>query len=167
MGRSGQRQCWAVARGVLLAAVLAGLFAMHVLTGEDAGSGHGVMPKMGVASHGGSAGHDPSMAGTAAVMGEPVSDLSSPVDAVWSPETAAAAVVGPVDPGPGTGHAAMVGCVLFLVLGGAALLLVLLRRRGPLAAAGPGRLTAAGVTDLRRRGPPLGWPRVCLSVIRV
>lgn len=166
MGRSGQRQCWAVARGVVLAAVLTGLFAMHVLTGEGAGSGHGVMPMMGVASHGGSAGHDPSMAGTAAVMGEPVSDPSSSVDAVWSQEAAAAAV-GPVDPGPGTGHAAMVGCVLFLVLGGAALSLVLLRHRGPLAAAGLGRLTAAGWTDLRRRGPPLGWPRVCLSVIRV
>ena len=159
MGRTGQRLWWAPARGVLLVAVLAGLFGMHVLTAADAVDGHGAIPMIGAADHGGSAGHDSSV--VAAGMGQ--SDSSDDVAA--PPETGP--VVGSADPGSGIGHGAMAGCILFLVLGGAALLLALLRYRGPFAVAGSGRLTAARLVDLRRRGPPIGWPRVSLSVIRV
>lgn len=159
MGRTGQRQWWAPIRGVLLVAVLAGLFGMHVLTGADAADGHGAIPMIGAADHG-SAGHDPAMA-AAAVMGQSASSDDAAAPSQTRP------VVGSADPGSGIGHGAMAGCILFLVLSGAALFLAQLRYRGMFAAAGLGRLTAARLVDLRRRGPPIGWPRISLSVIRV
>ena len=160
MGRTRQRQRWVLARGLMLAAVLAGLFGMHVLTADDPANGHGAMPMINAAPHGGAAGHDPSM-GVAAVMGQ-----TAPADHTAASQEPGA-VASAVDPGSGTGHGAMAGCILFLVLGGAALFLALLRYRGPFAPAALGRLTAARLADLRRRGPPPGWPRVSLSVIRV
>ncbi len=63
-------------------------------------------------------------------------------------------------------HGDMAGCVLFLVIGGAALLLLALAR--PAAGAGDhDRRAGGGRLGLRRRGPPDRWPRIALSVIRV
>jgi hypothetical protein len=72
------------------------------------------------------------------------------------------------DPGSGGGdHGAMAGCILFLVVGGAALILLLLRSRDGQGATGLGRFAGIAVTDMRRRGPPGRWPRHALCVIRV
>jgi len=72
------------------------------------------------------------------------------------------------DPGAGgDGHGAMAGCILFLVVGGAALILLLLRYRARSGTAGLGRFVGIAVTDMRRRGPPGRWPRLSLCVIRV
>jgi hypothetical protein len=61
----------------------------------------------------------------------------------------------------------MAGCILFLVVGGAALILLLLRLRGGHGTTGLGRFAGIAVSDMRRRGPPGGWPRLALCVIRV
>ena len=72
------------------------------------------------------------------------------------------------DPGSGgVDHGAMAGCILFLVVGGAALILLLLRYRAGSGTAGLGRFVGIAVTDMRRRGPPDRWPRLALCVIRV
>ena len=61
----------------------------------------------------------------------------------------------------------MAGCILFLVVGGAALILLLVRHRDGYGTTGLGRLASIAVTDMRRRGPPGRWPRLALCVIRV
>jgi hypothetical protein len=131
---------------VLLAAVLAGLFGMHVLTAED--SGHGTLPMIATSAHDGTTGPDRAT----------TQDVPAAMDA---------AVVLPAAPGSGGDHGAMAGCILFLVIGGAALILALLRHRGAPWATGLGRLAGMALTDLRRRGPPGLWPRLALCVIRV
>ena len=78
-----------------------------------------------------------------------------------------AVVLSAADPGSGgTDHGAMAGCILFLVVGGAALILLQLRDRDDGGTTGLGRVAGITVTDLRRRGPP-DWPRLALCVIRV
>jgi len=152
VGRTGRRarRRWNAARGVLLAAVLAGLFGMHVLTDED--SGHGTLPMIATSAHDGMTG--PDRATTKAVP--------ATIDAADS-----GAVLLPAAPGSGGDHGTMAGCILFLVIGGAALILALLRHRGAPWATGLGRLAGIALTDLRRRGPPGAWPRLALCVIRV
>ena len=143
------------ARLALLAAVLAGLFGMHVLTAEDGSSGHGALPMISTSGH-------PSMT----PAHSPADPMSVVMDAMSTlPGTTA---VLSADPGAGgVGHGAMAGCILFLVIGGAALILLLLRLRGGQWATGLGRFAGIAVSDMRRRGPPGGWPRLALCVIRV
>jgi hypothetical protein len=138
---------------VLLAAVLAGLFGMHVLTAEDSGTGgHGALLMIGTSAHDG-------MTGPALVT---TLDVPATIDAADG-----GAVLLPAAPDPGGDHGAMAGCILFLVIGGAALILALLRHRGAPWTTGLGRLAGIALTDLRRRGPPGAWPRLALCVIRV
>ena len=130
-------------RWALLLAVIAGIFAMHVLTPGD-GPGHGSLPT--------AAGTHDGM--TAEPMAEPVMAPEGFVTA-WAA------------PPPMSQHGDMAGCILFLVVGGAALILLLLRYRAGSGTAGLGRLAGIAVTDMRRRGPPDRWPRLALCVIRV
>ena len=143
------------ARLALLAAVLAGLFGMHVLTAEDGSSGHGALPMI-VTSH-------PDMTVPAHSPADPTPAV---MDAVGTLPGIAAELS--ADPGAGgVDHGAMAGCILFLVVGGAALILLLLRLRGGQGATGLGRFAGIAVSDMRRRGPPGRWPRLALCVIRV
>ena len=161
MRRAGQ-WWWPAARAVVLAAVLAGLFGMHVLTAEDTGAGHGALPMIDLIQQGG--GHDPGMVAADAAM-----DATSP--AVQEPT--GHAPPGRVEEftaagsGFGGGHGEMAGCILFLVIGGAAVLLIRLRRRLLSPDNRLGWATGAAVSFLRRRGPPPGWTRLSLCVIRV
>jgi len=140
------------ARLMLLGAVLAGLFGMHVLTADDGSSRHGALPMISTTGHADMTGPAPS---PAAAMSMALGSLPG-------------AAVLAVDPGSGgDGHGAMAGCILFLVVGGAALILLLLRYRAGSGTAGLGRFAGIAVTDMRRRGPPDRWPRLALCVIRV
>ena len=129
-------------RWVLLLAVIAGVFGMHVLTAGD-GPGHGMVP--------------------VPVMTDQHTTHDSSAIAVEAGPTTADTLAS--SPAP-TGHGDMAGCILFLIVGGAALLLVAVahgtNEHGD-AAATARRL----LLDLRRRGPPDGWPRLALGVIRV
>ena len=126
---------------------------MHVLTAEDSGTGgHGALPMIATSAHDGMTG--PARAATR--------DVPATIDAA-----ARGAVFLPATPGTGGDHGEMAGCILFLVIGGAALILALLRHRGAPWATGLGRLAGIALTDLRRRGPPGAWPRLALCVIRV
>jgi hypothetical protein len=144
-----------VRRWLLLAAVIAGIFGMHVLTAEDGTSRHGALPMISTAGHAEMTGHDPQLAGA----------LPLAVDAAVG--MAGVAAVTADGPGSGGDHGAMAGCILFLAVGAAALILVLLRLRGGPGLAGIGRLAGTSVSDMRRRGPPGRWPRLALCVIRV
>jgi hypothetical protein len=131
-------------RWALLLAVIAGIFAMHVLTPGD-GPGHGSLPTAAGTHHGMTA--DP--------MAEPV----------MAPEAFVTAWVG-AEP-PSSEHGDMAGCILFLVVGGVLLLLAALARRNATVTA-PGPVSARrALFDMRRRGPPRGRPRLALGVIRV
>ena len=137
---------------MLLAAVLTGLFGMHVLTAEDSGSGgHGTLPMIAASARDSMNG--PDHATTADVP--PAMDAASD-----------AAVVLPAAPGTDGDHGAMAGCILFLVVGGAALILAVLRHLGAPWSTGLGRLAGMALTDVRR-GPPVRWQRLALCVIRV
>jgi hypothetical protein len=154
--RPGRR--WSTAaRWLLLAAVLAGLFGMHVLTAGHGTSRHSMLPMAGVAAHDVIGGHNLTSVGAMPVETTNAMPGSVGVDVQ----------VMPVTPGPGVDHGAMAGCILFLVVGGAALLFALLRRRRGAGSPGIGRLAGTAVTDMRRRGPPGRWPRLALCVIRV
>jgi hypothetical protein len=125
---------------VLLVAVIAGVFGMHVLTAGD-GPGHGMLPVAMAPDHHGAA-------------PDAVTERTPPGPAV-APLT------------PGVGHDDLAGCVLFLVAGGAVLLLVALARLGGAGDRADDRRAGGLLRDLRRRGPPDGWPRLALNVIRV
>lgn len=150
------RRLLTAARVTLLVAVLAGLFGMHVLTADGGNGRHGALPMIGTAGHDTMTDHDSS----------PTTTRPMSTDALGSVPGAAVLAV---DPGSGgEGHGAMAGCILFLVVGGAALiLLLLLRYRAGSGTAGLGRFVGIAVTDMRRRGPPGRWPRLALCVIRV
>jgi len=151
----GARTGRTTARLILLAAVLAGLFGMHVLTAEDGTGGHGALPVISAAGSHDPVGHDPTPADTMPLM---------EATGVFA---ARGAVLAPGEPAPGGDHGAMAGCILFLVIGGAALILLLLHHRNTSSTAGSGRLPGPVLTEIRRRGPPLRWPRLALCVIRV
>lgn len=152
-------------RWLLLTAVLAGLFGMHVLTAETSSGGHGALPH--TLSSSATAGHEPA--------GDPTGAHSAVID----PAPVAAALAGPfmpgaalADPSPSTGHGGghggLGGCVLFLVIGGALVLLALLAARAVRDAGGAPAAAGTALTLLWRRGPPGGHrPRVALCVIRV
>jgi hypothetical protein len=158
IGRHGQR--WSTAaRWTLLAAVLAGLFGMHVLTAENGTNQHSMLPVANIAAHDVSGGHN-----APSVDSMPIETIDS-MPASTPAGMDAQAI--PATPGPGVQHGAMAGCILFLVVGGAALLLALLRHLHGAGSPGSGRLAGAAVSDMRRRGPPSRWPRLALCVIRV
>lgn len=141
------------ARVTLLGAVLAGLFGMHVLTADGGSGRHAALPMIGTTGHADMTGPAPS----------PTAAMS--MDALGSRPDAAGLTVNPGS--GGDGHGAMAGCILFLVVGGAAMILLLLRYRAGSGTAGLGRFVGIAVTDMRRRGPPGRWPRLALCVIRV
>jgi hypothetical protein len=149
------RRLSTVARLTLLAAVLAGLFGMHVLTAEDGSSGHGGLPTINTSGH----------ADMTELVPSPADAMPVVMDAVGSLPGIAAVLS--ADPGAGGDHGAMAGCILFLVVGGAALILLLLRLRKGQRTTGLGRFAGIALTDMRRRGPPGRWPRLALCVIRV
>lgn len=149
------------ARLILLAAVLAGLLGMHVLTAEDGASRHGALPMISTAGHDGLTGHDdPTSAGIMPAMAA-TGDLPAGGALVTH------STLAPTEPAPGDDHGAMAGCILFLVIGGTALILLLLRRRNMSGTTGFGRLVGPVLTEIRRRGPPGCRPRIALCVIRV
>ena len=161
-GRHRGSPAWTAVRWTLLAAVLAGLFGMHVLSDGDDTSGHGDLAPLGAA------GQSPS--GTDVMTGMP-RNLPTAFDSGSTSNTSSVAVISAVWAAPtvpmGPGHT-MAQCVLFLVAVGSALLLALLASRWP---ATTGGLLAAVTTiwgELRRRGPP--GPerrRIALCVTRI
>ena len=143
-------------RGMLLAAVLAGIFGMHVLTADDGANGHGALPMIGTAGH------------TAAMSG------GHEMAALSDPQVLTAAEMTPVpvvteflaNSGSGMSHGAMAACTLFLAAA-AALILGLLRYHRLTRSTGPDPAARSALTAIRRRGPPGRYrPRVALCVIR-
>lgn len=135
---------WNAVRWLLLAAVLAGLVGMHVLTDGDDTSVHGDLAPAPVAAA-------QSSAGGRAGGGY-----------AWSGAVVSAAPNDPI----GAGHA-MAQCVLFLVTVGSALLLALLGSRCPTTTRGLFAAVTAIWGELRRRGPPgPERPRIALCVTR-
>jgi hypothetical protein len=132
-------------RWVLLAGVISGILGMHVFTGGDM-AGHGPLPT-GTAGMDGMAEHPVTAAAQAAFM-----------STGWLSEVPF-----------GMSHDGMAACILFLVVGGAALLLALLTGRNsrlPGSAAIAGGGTGSG--GVMRRGPPgPGLPRLALCVYRI
>jgi len=147
------------ARLILLAAVLAGLFGMHVLTAEDGTSRHGALPMISAAGPHGVTSHDPIPADTMPAM--------DATGVLAGGAVVASTTFAPTDPAPGGDHGSMTGCILFLVIGGAALILLLLHHRNTSNTTRSGRLPGPVLTEIRRRGPPVRWPRLALCVIRV
>jgi hypothetical protein len=129
---------------------------MHVLTAEDGSGGHGGLPMISTSQHSDMVGLAPSNAARMPVL----------MDAIGSVPRIAA-VLSPDPDAGGADHGEMAGCILFLVVGGAALILLLFRLRDGQGKTGPGRFAGIAVADLRRRGPPIRWPRLALCVIRV
>jgi len=157
-GRHRGSPAWTAVRWTLLAAVLAGLFVMHVLSDGDDASGHGDLAPV-VAGQ--------SSSGTDVMTGMP-RDLPIAFDSGSTSNTSSVAVISAAPTVPmGAGHG-MAQCVLFLIAVGSALLLALLASRWP---ATTGGLLAAVTTiwgELRRRGPP--GPerrRIALCVTRI
>lgn len=133
-------------RLLLIAAVMAGLLAMHVLSQHDAGGGHGAVLAPAAASTGQVGQHHPSA----------VVEHAAPTR-----DTAG------FSPAPPEHGMSMAECILFLAAAVSvliALLLAALTRRRAVDAAAPTRRAEMG----RRRGPP--WrrpPRLTLCVLRV
>jgi hypothetical protein len=157
-GRRRGSPAWTAVRWTLLAAVLAGLFGMHVLTDGDNASGHGDLAPVGAAGQ--------SSSSNLVMTGMP-RDLPTAFDSGSAVNTSSVAVVSAAPTVPmGAGHT-MAQCVLFLVTVGSALLLALLASRWP---ATTGCLLAAvtAIWGELRRGPP--GPerrRIALCVTRI
>ena len=137
-----------LARWVLLCAVIAGVFVLHVLTSEHDHNGHGD-PVARLAT-----GHVVTHLGAGAATG-PDNTTAAPIEATISD---------PVTPIGGDGGW-LSGCILFLVVTGTGALLTLaMRRRAEGSAAAV--MGVGGV--MTRRGPPPGRVRrLGLAVIRV
>ena len=138
-----------LARWGLLGAVIAAVLALHVLTAEHTPGQHAAVEAMPTESH--------------SLVCRPRSGRVAAIDLVVGEEPAAAgpAAEGLDDPG-GSGEF-LLGCVLFLVVAGPALLLALLR----------GRRAVRPVPRARGAGPRTagatrpGVPRLALCVIRI
>lgn len=129
---------------------------MHVLTAEDGSGGHGGLPMISASGH-------PDMTVPAHSPADPTPVVMHAIGTL--PGVAAVLTA---DPGAGgDDHGAMAGCILFLVVGGAALILLLLRLRDGRGTTSLGQFALIAVSDMRRRGPPGRWPRLALCVIRV
>jgi len=150
-------------RWVLIALVLAGVFAMHVLAQHDAADGgHGMLM-------------EPHATAMAPALSSSTDRVMTGGNAGPAPESAA---VGPgaelaavpasaVAPSGGDSTVEMACCVLFLTAAGA-LVLSLLLASGQSAAAAPGTRHPAFLPTYLR-GPPPGPapPRISLCVLRV
>jgi hypothetical protein len=139
----------ALARWVLLCAVIAGVFMLHVLTSENDHNGHGD-PSVGLATGlvtpRGAAATDPDSAAAAAIVGA-ISDPATPIgdrDGGW-----------------------LSGCILFLVVTGTGALPILARLRRRVEGSGPAAVMGVGGVMTRRGPPPGRVPRLALGVIRV
>lgn len=145
-GGSGFRAPAVLARWLLLAAVLLGVLALHVLTAED---------------HAGTSGQ---LAVSGAAQVSTVPDL--PVVAAVA--DTGVLVVAAGDPAEPTDDASLwVGCLLFVTAaapGALALLLMLRRPRRPAAVPDHPR---PGTLVVVRRDPPMLLPRLAVGVIRV
>ncbi|GGM09742.1 hypothetical protein GCM10011594_32050 [Nakamurella endophytica] len=150
---------------MLLLAVLAGLFGMHVLTAESSSGGHGALPTAsGAGAHSANqaGGHDSAADHAVAAL------TGSLVEPAGMTRAAGAAAEAPDPAGMPEGHGGLSGCILFMVIGGALVLLVLLSGRAWPAASGAWSATWTARWQVRRRGPPgRDRPRVALCVIRV
>ena len=161
-GRHRGSPAWTAVRWTLLAAVLAGLFGMHVLTDGDNASGHGDLAPVGAAAR--------SSSSSDVMTGMP-RDPPTASDSDSAMTTSSVAVISAVSAAPtvpmGAGHT-MAQCVLFLVTVGSALLLALLASRWPAPTGGLLAAVTAIWGELRRRGPP--GPerrRIALCVTRI
>ena len=157
-GRRRGSPAWTAVRWTLLAAVLAGLFGMHVLTDGDNASGHGDLAPVRAAAQSSS---------STDVMTSMPRDLPTASDSGSTSNTSSVAVISAVWAAPtvpmGAGHA-MSQCVLFLVAVGSALL----ASRWPATTCGLLAAVTAIWGELRRRGPP--GPerrRIALCVTRI
>lgn len=146
---AGARGWSSAARWLLLAAVIAGVLAMHVLSAADTGGDH--QPMAIASASATSPAESPSM----------VMDMSA-----QSQIPAAHLVAGTQLAPDGMGMSAMSCCVLFLA---AALGLVLLIRSSSARTVDVARSSRGQVASSTfQRGPPgPGLPRVALSVLRV
>jgi hypothetical protein len=139
-----------LARWLLFGAVIAGVFCLHALT-VDHGD-HGDLPA----------------AVSADRLVAQAGSLTAGVDTAGTVGTDAPAAsrsitVNPVAPADGGGDGFLAGCLLFLVAGSVALLLLTLSRRRADRSVG-----GAGGGAVSRRGPPrAAVPRLALCVIRV
>jgi hypothetical protein len=138
------------ARWLLLAAVIAGVLAMHVLSAADMGGNH--QPTAMASVSGASPADPPSM----------VMDMS----AAQSRAPVAQPVAGTQLAPEGIGMSAMSCCVLFLA---SAVGLVLLIRSFSVPTASVGESSGSpAMLSILQRGPPgPGRPRIALSVLRV
>lgn len=146
---AGARGWSSAARWLLLAAVIAGVLAMHVLSAADTGGDH--QP----------------MAITSASATSPAGSPSMVMDMSAQAQIRAAHLVAAAQPAPDCmGMSAMSCCVLFLA---AAVGLVLLIRTSSARTANvAGCSRGQAVSSTLQRGPPgPGLPRVALSVLRV
>ena len=139
------------ARWVLLCAVIAGVFVLHVLTSENDHNGHGD-PSAGLAT-----GHLVNHPGTGAGAQPDSADAAPVVATISDPAT-------PVGDGDGGW---LSGCILFMAVTGTGALLALARQRRLPTRSAPTLVMGVGGV-MTRRGPPPGTvPRLALSVIRV
>ena len=157
-GRRRGSPAWTAVRWTLLAAVLTGLFGMHVLTDGDNASGHGDLAPVGAAAQ--------SSSSNLVMTGMPRASDSDPAVNTSSVAVISAVWAAPTVP-MGAGHT-MAQCVLFLVTVGSALLLALLASRWPAPTGGLLAAVTAIWGELRRRGPPRPERRrIALCVTRI
>jgi hypothetical protein len=137
----GGTPAWATVRWMLLAAALAGLFGMHILTDGD-GDGGDLAPVPAAQSYSG----DHGMTGA-------VRQVPTAFDAGGTAVKARSAAVVSAAPngGLGVGHG-MAQCVLFLVTVGSALLLALLASRWPATTCRPLAAVTVIWGEVRRSG---------------
>ncbi len=129
----------------LLGMVLAGVFAMHVLSQPSAAGGHGML--MGLQSGQSTLIHSQDGSATGSMASTPPTTVMATPDNSMSSMAAC--------------------CILFLVVGAAAALLALLVSVDARTAVMQ-RLLFSGLLDLSRRGPPgRRPPRISLCVLRV
>lgn len=154
-------------RWLLLLAVLAGLFGMHVLTAESTDGGHGSLPTVTHVDHAmaepvsvGAMGHSLSAGADAAVPAGAL--VAMPGDAGVTADAPMHTGGMPAD------HDGLGGCILFLVVGGTLMLLLALVARALVGAAPAWLPSLLAWRGAPRRGPPgRERPRVALCVIRV
>lgn len=161
-------------RWALLVSVIGGVVGMHVLTGGDMISAHGPLPtaaQTSSADHSSMRGmHAHGVPGASAATNAPsLEDVSS----TGATGTVSAVTAGTVSAVHGSGggamsHDGMAACVLFLVVGGSALLAMLLTLRARSAGDLARRAGDASVVQVMRRGPPGPMlPRLALCVDRI
>lgn len=140
----------AVARWLLLAAVITGVLAMHILSAADSAGSHQPM----------------AMTPAAATPPAMAISMSMSMPAV-NPAPPTSRFTAQLSGGPGAGMSPMSCCVLFLIA--AAALILLIRSTKPASTAATGGVRGrAAPSAVTQRGPPgPGRPRIALSILRV